>query len=64
MTLPVARDLSEIGIRVCTIAPGLFLTPLLESLPDKVQTALASTVPFPQVLGAAEKYAQLVPINY
>jgi 3-hydroxyacyl-CoA dehydrogenase/3-hydroxy-2-methylbutyryl-CoA dehydrogenase len=60
MTLPVARDLSEIGIRVCTIAPGLFLTPLLESLPDKVQTALASTVPFPQRLGAAEEYAQLV----
>lgn len=60
MTLPIARDLSTQGIRVCTIAPGLFKTPLLESLPEKVQAFLAKTVPFPQRLGKPDEYAMMV----
>jgi len=60
MTLPVARDLSSIGVRVCTIAPGLFLTPMLEGLPEQVQNELASTVPFPKRLGNPHEYALLV----
>ncbi len=59
MTLPIARDLSRDGIRVCTIAPGLFLTPMMEGLPADVQKALAVSVPFPQRLGKPEEYAQL-----
>ncbi|XP_066962796.1 3-hydroxyacyl-CoA dehydrogenase type-2 [Macrobrachium rosenbergii] len=60
MTLPIARDLAPMGIRVCTIAPGLFLTPLLQGLPEKVQNYLASTVPFPKRLGNPDEYAQMV----
>lgn len=60
MTLPIARDLSQIGIRVCTIAPGLFNTPMLAALPEKVRQFLAKTVPFPQRLGDPSEYAQLV----
>jgi len=60
MTLPMARDLASHGIRVVTIAPGLFETPLLMALPEKVQKFLASTVPFPNRLGLPEEYAQLV----
>lgn len=60
MTLPLARDLSSSAIRVCTVAPGLFLTPMLEGLPEQVQTELASTVPFPKRLGKPDEYAQLV----
>lgn len=60
MTLPIARDLSVSGIRVCTIAPGLFDTPLLQGLPDKVRTFLTKTVPFPQRLGKPDEYAQLI----
>lgn len=59
MTLPVARDLASVGVRVNTIAPGLFLTPLLGQLPDKVKTYLASTVPFPSRLGHVDEYAHL-----
>ncbi|XP_076622493.1 hydroxysteroid 17-beta dehydrogenase 10 [Colletes latitarsis] len=59
MTLPLARDFSKVGIRVVTIAPGLFNTPLLQSLPDKVREFLAKTVPFPQRLGKPDEYAQL-----
>lgn len=59
MTLPLARDLATQGIRVCTIAPGLFETPLLMSLPDKVRRFLATTVPFPSRLGFPEEYAHL-----
>merc|ERR1740115_553741 len=51
MTLPIARDLASMGIRVNTVAPGLFLTPLLMGLPEKVQKDLAQTVPFPKRLG-------------
>jgi len=60
MTLPIARDLSIQGIRVVTIAPGLFRTPLLESLPHKVQAFLSKTIPFPQRLGKPEEFAHLV----
>ena len=59
MTLPMARDLSLSGVRVCTIAPGLFRTPLLEGLPQDVQTSLAQQVPFPSRLGAPNEYAKL-----
>ncbi|XP_045109521.1 3-hydroxyacyl-CoA dehydrogenase type-2-like [Portunus trituberculatus] len=60
LTLPLARDVASLGIRVCTVAPGLFKTPLLESLPEKVQSFLATTVPFPKRLGDPDEYAQLV----
>lgn len=59
MTLPMARDLAAYGIRVVTIAPGLFDTPLLASLPEKVRVYLAKTVPNPSRLGYPEEYAQL-----
>ena len=59
MTLPVARDLADKGIRVCTIAPGIFETPLLGTLPDDVRKSLANAVPFPQKLGQPSEYAQL-----
>ncbi len=60
MTLPMARDLADKGIRVCTIAPGLFLTPLLEGLPQDVQESLGAQVPFPPRLGRPSEYADLV----
>ena len=60
MTLPMARDLSDKGIRVCSIAPGLFLTPLLESLPEEVQESLGKQVPFPSRLGKPTEFAKLV----
>lgn len=60
MTLPIARDLASQGIRVMTIAPGLFETPLLMSLPEKVQNYLKSLVPCPSRLGLPDEYAQLV----
>ena len=59
MTLPIARDLAQSGIRVCTIAPGLFHTPMMDGLPENVQTALAAMVPFPKRLGKAGEYAAL-----
>ena len=59
MTLPAARDLSGRGIRVCTIAPGLFDTPLLAALPEEARQALGAGVPFPQRLGKPEEYAAL-----
>ncbi len=60
MTLPIARDLSSVGVRVMTIAPGLFETPLLKGLPDDVQAALGASVPFPSRLGQPSEYASLV----
>ena len=60
MTLPMARDLARAGIRVMTIAPGLFLTPLLRSLPQEAQDSLGKQVPFPSRLGDPDEYAQLV----
>jgi NAD(P)-dependent dehydrogenase (short-subunit alcohol dehydrogenase family) len=59
MTLPMARDLAQHGIRVCTIAPGLFSTPLMRQLPEPVQQSLAASIPFPQRLGKPEEFAQL-----
>jgi NAD(P)-dependent dehydrogenase (short-subunit alcohol dehydrogenase family) len=60
MTLPIARDLSRDGIRVVTIAPGLFLTPLLESLPRDAQESLGKQVPFPSRLGRPDEFALMV----
>ncbi len=59
MTLPVARDLARSGIRVMTIAPGLFETPLLASLPEEARLSLGQQVPFPSRLGSPTEYAQL-----
>jgi 3-hydroxyacyl-CoA dehydrogenase / 3-hydroxy-2-methylbutyryl-CoA dehydrogenase len=59
MTLPVARDLAELGIRVVTIAPGIFDTPLLGTLPEPVRASLAKQVPFPQRFGQPDEYAAL-----
>ena len=60
LTLPVARDLMQSGIRVMTIAPGIFLTPMLMGLPEKVRDSLGEQVPFPSRLGQPEEYAALV----
>ena len=60
MTLPVARDLAQHKIRVMTIAPGIFLTPMLEAFPQNVQDALGAQVPHPSRLGKPAEYAQLV----
>ncbi len=59
MTLPIARDLMGDGIRVNTILPGIFNTPLLQAAPDNVKAALAASVPFPKRLGEPEEYAHL-----
>ena len=59
MTLPAARDMASRGIRVCTIAPGLFDTPLLAALPQEARDALGAQVPFPARLGLPAEYAQL-----
>jgi NAD(P)-dependent dehydrogenase (short-subunit alcohol dehydrogenase family) len=59
MTLPIARDLSSVGIRICTIAPGTFDTPMLAGLPDPARKALAAQIPFPQRLGQPREYASL-----
>src|SRR5437764_979508 len=60
MTLPIARDLSRNGIRVCSIAPGIFETPMLAGLPKEAQDSLGKQVPFPSRLGRPAEYAQLV----
>ena len=60
MTLPMARDLADKGIRVCTLAPGLFLTPLMDELPAEVQASLGAQVPFPSRLGDPREYAEAV----
>ena len=60
MTLPVAREFARYGIRVMTIAPGIFLTPLLASLPQEAQDSLGQQVPFPSRLGQPDEYALLV----
>jgi NAD(P)-dependent dehydrogenase (short-subunit alcohol dehydrogenase family) len=59
LTLPAARDLARQGIRVCTIAPGIFDTPLLAALPEENRQALGESVPFPSRLGRPEEYARL-----
>ena len=60
MTLPMARDLADKGVRIVTIAPGLFKTPLLEGLPQEVQDSLGAQVPFPSRLGNPEEFGKLV----
>jgi NAD(P)-dependent dehydrogenase (short-subunit alcohol dehydrogenase family) len=60
LTLPIARDLSSFGIRVMTILPGLFHTPMFDGLPEDARKALAASVPFPSRLGRPEEYADLV----
>jgi NAD(P)-dependent dehydrogenase (short-subunit alcohol dehydrogenase family) len=59
MTLPIARELAQFGIRVLTIAPGLFMTPLLAGLPQEAQDSLAASIPFPRRLGQADEFASL-----
>ncbi|MBV8166803.1 MAG: SDR family NAD(P)-dependent oxidoreductase, partial [Alphaproteobacteria bacterium] len=60
MTLPLAREFAPHGIRVVTIAPGLFHTPMMASLPEEIQASLGASVPFPSRLGRADEYATLV----
>ena len=60
MTLPIARELAQFGIRVLAIAPGLFLTPLLAMLPQQAQDSLAASIPFPHRLGDPSEFASLV----
>ncbi len=60
MTLPIARELARFGIRVMTIAPGLFKTPMMATLPQEVQDSLGAAVPFPPRLGEPDEYASLV----
>ncbi len=64
LTLPAARELARFGIRVVTIAPGLFLTPMMRGLPEDVQQSLAAGTPFPKRLGTSEEYAALVETIY
>jgi NAD(P)-dependent dehydrogenase (short-subunit alcohol dehydrogenase family) len=59
MTLPIARDLANVGIRGCTIAPGTFETPMLAGFPDPARKALESQIPFPSRLGRPTEYAAL-----
>ena len=60
LTLPVARELAPLGIRICAIAPGMFETPMVQGLPQEVQDSLGAAVPFPSRFGRPEEYAQLV----
>lgn len=64
MTLPLARELARFGIRVMTIAPGIFMTPMMASLPEDAQASLAAQVPFPPRLGRADEYADLAAYIY
>lgn len=60
MTLPMARELARFGIRVMTVAPGVFWTPMVDGMPEDVQTSLAASIPFPSRLGQAPEFADLV----
>ena len=60
MTLPMARELARFGIRVNTIAPGIFWTPMVDGMPDDVQKSLSASIPFPSRLGKPEEFAELV----
>ena len=60
MTLPMARELSRFGIRVMTVAPGVFWTPMVDGMPESVQQSLAATIPFPSRLGRPEEFADTV----
>ena len=59
MALPIARELARFGIRIMTIAPGIFATPMLLGMPQEVQDSLGASVPFPSRLGQPEEYASL-----
>jgi NAD(P)-dependent dehydrogenase (short-subunit alcohol dehydrogenase family) len=59
MTLPLARELSRFGIRVMTIAPGIFWTPMVDGMPEHIQESLSASIPFPSRLGRAEEFAEL-----
>jgi NAD(P)-dependent dehydrogenase (short-subunit alcohol dehydrogenase family) len=59
MTLPMARELSRFGIRVMTIAPGIFWTPMVDGMPEHIQESLSKSIPFPSRLGKAEEFAAL-----
>jgi NAD(P)-dependent dehydrogenase (short-subunit alcohol dehydrogenase family) len=60
MTLPMARELARFGIRVMTIAPGIFWTPMVDGMPEQVQESLNASIPFPSRLGKPEEFAALV----
>lgn len=60
MTLPMARELARFGIRVVTVAPGIFWTPMVDGMPEAVQASLSASIPFPSRLGQPEEYADLV----
>src|SRR3546814_14082067 len=60
MTLPMARELARLGIRVNTVAPGIFWTPMVDGMPDEVQQSLSASIPFPSRLGQPEAFADLV----
>ena len=60
MTLPIARELSRFGIRVMTIAPGIFWTPMVDGMPESVQQSLSASIPFPSRLGKPDEFAQTV----
>lgn len=60
MTLPMARELARFGIRVMTVAPGIFWTPMVDGMPEAVQQSLAASIPFPSRLGWPEEFADLV----
>ncbi|MCH8221439.1 MAG: SDR family NAD(P)-dependent oxidoreductase [Proteobacteria bacterium] len=64
MALPIAREFSRIGVRVMTIAPGIFMTPMMAGMPDAVQQSLAAQVPFPPRLGRPDEFADLVVYIY
>ena len=64
MTLPIARELARLGIRVMTIAPGIFMTPMMEAVKEDFRAALAASVPFPSRLGRPEEFASLVAYIY
>ena len=59
MTLPIAREFTRIGVRVMTIAPGIFYTPMVDTMPEHVQESLGASIPFPSRLGKAEEFADL-----
>ncbi|MFD0324768.1 SDR family NAD(P)-dependent oxidoreductase [Lysobacter gummosus] len=60
MTLPMARELSRFGIRVMTVAPGIFWTPMVDGMPESVQQSLSASIPFPSRLGRPEEFADLI----
>lgn len=60
MTLPIAREYARIGVRVNTVAPGIFWTPMVDGMPEHIQESLSASIPFPSRLGKPEEYAELV----